>query len=324
MDTNRITTPEAEEILGLYFPVLDYGFVSLADYMGGDESIEQSARVSYGAGTRKKSDTRNLIRYLFRHRHTSPFEMAELRFHIGLPIFVMRQLIRHRTANVNEYSGRYSIMPLMFYTPEREQVAFQAQTNKQGRFGVVDERTYEDFACQLKTVRNHSSNFYTSNVNLGIARELSRIDLPLSTYTYCYWKMDLRNLFHLIGLRSDPHAQWEIRAFSDVMAGIVKRVAPLSFEAFLDYQMGGVTFRQAEMDALRIWFTLSVNTSHNARRNFTIEALKENGITGREVDEFFKKLEPKEKRSFDLDLSTAKPAYHFEELMARHAVETPQ
>ncbi len=321
MNTKRLTVPAAEEVLDLYFPVLDYGFVALTDYMGGDLSVEKSARVSYGSGTRKLSDTKHLLRYLYRHRHTSPFEQVEMQFHIGLPIFVMRQLVRHRTANLNEYSGRYSIMPLMYYTPEREQVAFQSTNNKQGRAGVVDVETYEEYLNGTEFTRGIASSNYTNHLKSDIARELARIDLPLSTYTFCYWKMDLRNMLHMIGLRSDPHAQWEIRAFSDVMAGIVQRVAPLAFDAFLDYQMNSVQFSQDEMLALSMYYQSSSIFDSASVKKAVDGTLASRGIRGREVDEFWSKLESREKRDFSLDLATAKSPEFYAKLMEDHSVE---
>lgn len=171
METKRLTVPSAEEIVDRYFPVLDHGFVALKDYMGGDLAIEESARVSYGEGTRSGSDTRNLLRYLFRHRHSSPFEMCELRFHIGLPIFVMRQLVRHRTVNLNEYSGRYSVMPLMFYTPGVSELKHQSKQNKQGGGQTVDRSTYESFMTRTQWVRDNAKECYTNALHDDIARE---------------------------------------------------------------------------------------------------------------------------------------------------------
>lgn len=320
--------PEAEEIIGKYFPALDYGFVALVDYMGTDISIERSARVSYGVGTRKKSDTRNLIRYLDRHRHSSPTEFVELTFHIGLPIFVMRQHIRHRMSSTNEYSGRYSIMPLMFYTPGNEDVCKQSKTNKQGSDGSITQEEYRDFLQDLREARHFAKENYKSWVGDDIAREMARIDLPLSTYTFAYWKIDLRNLFHYIGLRSDPHAQKQIRVYSDIFAGIAKRVAPLAFEAFQDYQLGAITFNQNELSLILELASMGRLKSYwngevKAIRDGNKEIAKKHGIIGRELDEFWSKLELKEKRSFDLDLSSAKDGSFYEALMAEHAVEIP-
>src|SRR5690606_1073098 len=195
--TRRPVAPAAEEILGLYFPVLDHGFVSLVDYMGNDESIEHAARVSYGYGTRKASATRGLIRYLRRHKHTTPSAMVELKFHCCMPVFIARQGIRHRTANVNEYSGRYSLMTMLFYTPEAEQLQTQSTQNNQGRSGShVAEEQYAAAKARWDSGRAASVATYEWLTGQEIARELARIDLPLSTYTQWYWKIDLHNLLH--------------------------------------------------------------------------------------------------------------------------------
>jgi thymidylate synthase ThyX len=242
----------------------------------------------------------------------------------------MRQLIRHRTANVNEYSGRYSVMPLMFYTPEREQVALQSKANRQGREGGLDISSYNGWVAGLSGNRGHASLTYQDGLRKNVARELARIDLPLSMYTFCYWKMDLRNLLHLIGLRSDPHAQWEIQQFSNVMAGLTRKVAPLSLQAFVDYQLTAATFSGAEVRAMQRLSRLgrlhicqnSVPTGAvAAMRKSDNETLAEFGIKGREADEFWAKLEPKEAPAFDLDLSTAKPPEYFENMMTQYAVE---
>ncbi|MGH7481230.1 MAG: FAD-dependent thymidylate synthase, partial [Longimicrobiales bacterium] len=252
MQTNRPTNEAAEEILGGYFPVLDHGFVALVDYMGTDDSIERAARVSYGYGTRRSSRTRGLIRYLRRHRHTTPSEMVELKFHCAMPMFVARQWIRHRTANVNEYSGRYSLMPLLFYTPDPEHFALQSPLNNQGRRGDAAERElFEAALARWQRLREDAADSYGWLVGHDVARELARIDLPLSTYTQWYWKIDLHNLLHFLTLRVDAHAQWEIRAFAEVIAGIVRRVAPLSYEAWIDYDVAGARVSRGELDALR-------------------------------------------------------------------------
>ncbi|MDH3298526.1 MAG: FAD-dependent thymidylate synthase, partial [Gemmatimonadota bacterium] len=228
-ETKRPTIPAAEEILGGYFGVLDHGFVSLVDYMGSDEDIERAARVSYGYGTRKRSATRGLIRYLRRHAHTTPSEMVEFKFHCSMPIFVARQWIRHRTASVNEYSGRYSLMPLLFYKPEAASFALQSAVNNQGREDQpAAPSLYADAIARWESLRQQASDTYGWLVSEDIARELARIDLPLSTYTQWYWKIDLHNLLHFLRLRADPHAQWEIQEYGRVMAGMLARVAPLT------------------------------------------------------------------------------------------------
>jgi thymidylate synthase (FAD) len=251
VETKRPTNPAAEEILGQYFPVLDHGFVALVDYMGTDESIERAARVSYGYGTRKSSQTRGLIRYLRRHRHTTPSEMVELKFHCAMPMFVARQWIRHRTANVNEYSGRYSLMPLLFYTPAAADFALQSKQNNQGRAGERRRRHCTAKASRAGNGCGATPRRRTAGCREDVARELARIDLPLSTYTQWYWKIDLHNLLHFLTLRVDPHAQYEIRAYAEVMAGMVRRVAPLSYEAWIDYDLGGAHFSRGELAALR-------------------------------------------------------------------------
>ena len=221
METRRPTNPAAEELLGLYFPVLDHGFVALVDYMGSDEDVERAARVSYGYGTRRTSETRGLVRYLRRHRHTTPSEMVELKFHCAMPIFVARQIIRHRVANVNEYSGRYSLLPLLFYRPAAADVQAQSATNRQGRAGAVAETVYAEAIERWERVRRLAAEHYEWLVQRDVARELARIDLPLSTYTQWYWKIDLHNLFHFLSVRVDPHAQLETRAYARVMAGML-------------------------------------------------------------------------------------------------------
>lgn len=330
MDTRRPVVPEAEEIIDAYFPALDYGFVTLKDYMGTDASVEESARVSYGAGTRKISDTRSLLRFLFRHRHTSPFEMVEMRFHLGLPIFVMRQLVRHRTAGLNEYSGRYSVMPMLFYTPEREQVCHQSKKNKQGRGATVGEETYGKFWRESQTQRGMAACNYSAWITEeDIARETARMDLPLSTYTYCYWKIDLRNMFNVLSLRGDPHAQWEIQQYADLMAGVVKRLCPLSFEAFQDYQQTSVSFTQLEMRALRVFASCHVspiawgNPPASAYLSVN-EFLASEGCAKREVAEFWDKLKVRAKRDFSLNLDDARDGSYYQEMAEKHSLESPQ
>lgn len=317
METKRTVVPAAEEILGGYFPVLDHGFVSLIDYMGSDESIEQAARVSYGYGTRKSSQTRGLVRYLRRHRHTTPSEMVELKFHCAMPMFVARQFVRHRTANINEYSGRYSLMPLLFYKPDYEQFAMQSASNRQGRADEPAPRSvYEEAVRRWEDVRRMSGDAYGWLVEEDVARELARIDLPLSTYTQWYWKIDLHNLFHFLSLRADPHAQWEIQEFARVMAGMMKRVAPLSYEAWLDYEFGGEHMSHGELEALRR--LIEAGDDHLRVRDgslLDIEALKESGLSKREAIELVEKLRPVERPDFELDLSRMKSPEEFQSRM---------
>lgn len=541
METKRTVVPAAEEILGGYFPVLDHGFVSLIDYMGSDESIEQAARVSYGFGTRTTSLTRGLVRYLRRHRHTTPSEMVELKFHCAMPMFVARQWIRHRTAclagdteiyfdlpggierrgnqlykltikdlwnrfqptrnvtrpakqrnpwfrrdrvrsmclrqanedtrriqhtrvvdvyrngpkpvfrmvladgktikatsdhqflfadgwgtlkqmtglaersgsavwnqgdyyvhvngmvcedpalytdseldyvtqlggppvrtewvrkkrprpawnklektrlvriekfeyvgieeafdlevegphhnfvangivthnSVNEYSGRYSLMPLLFYKPEYKDFATQSASNRQGREGESAPRSvYDEAIRRWEEIRRTAGDAYGWMVEEEVARELARIDLPLSTYTQWYWKIDLHNLFHFLSLRADPHAQWEIQEFARVMAGIMKRVAPLSYEAWLDYEFSGEHMSRGELEALRRLIDAGADSLKSRDgTSLDIEALKECGLSKREAIELIEKLKPAERPDFELDLSRMKSGEEFESRM---------
>lgn len=242
----------AEEILDREFPVLDKGFIRLVDYMGGDARIVQAARVSYGEGTRTVREDGALIDYLLRHQHTSPFEQVILTFHVKLPIFVARQWIRHRTARVNEISGRYSIMKNECYVPAKEDVAFQSTDNKQGRStDSVSEDTIDRVRLTIEQSQNEAFEAYEGLIGENIARELARINLPLSTYTEWYWQIDLHNLFHFLRLRCDSHAQKEIRVYAETMLTICKAVAPLATSSFERHLKDGVTFSSEEMDALR-------------------------------------------------------------------------
>lgn len=255
--TNRPTVPALEEILGELFPVLDHGFVRVVDYMGDDLSVVDAARVSYGRGTRRVSEDRNLINYLMRHRHTTPFEMCEIKFHVKLPIFVARQWIRHRTASVNEYSARYSILNKEFYVPEPEHLAVQSSTNRQGRSDMLsldeavtvqklltDEanRAYESYELLLNDDGTGKPRDEGSSM---LARELARMALSLNFYTEWYWKCNLHNLFHFLSLRADPHAQYEIRAYAEVMLDIVRRWVPLSCAAFEEYRLNALTLSKS-------------------------------------------------------------------------------
>lgn len=238
----RPTSPALDEILGQKFPVLDRGFVRVVDYMGNDDAIVQAARVSYGGGTKTPQEDANLIRYLMRHRHTSPFEMCEIKLHVKLPIFVARQWIRHRTANVNEVSGRYSLLPEEYYVPEEENILPQSNTNKQGREEGAKIMTSNSEVRELMD-RGGTKAFelYNAFLEIGIARELSRIVLPVSTYTEWYWKIDLHNLFHFLKLRMDSHAQWEIRQYAEEIFKLVKLWVPVAAQAWLDYQHNSLT-----------------------------------------------------------------------------------
>ena len=230
---------------------LDKGFVRLVDSMGGDDAIVQSARVSYGKGTSKVSQDRGLIRYLMRHRHSTPFEMVEFKFHCKMPIFVARQWVRHRTANINEYSLRYSEARDEFYYPDPNHIEFQSAVNKQGRMGEVDEDLKKKVQAYFKEISDRSFEIYCELNEAGVARELARAVLPVNLYTEWYWKNDLHNLLHFIGLRSDGHAQYEIRVLSDAMASYVKKVAPFAWEAYQDYAVKGMRFSKIEQSILQ-------------------------------------------------------------------------
>jgi len=321
MDTKRPTNPAAEEILGGYFPVLDHGFVALVDYMGSDDSVERAARVSYGYGTRKTSATRGLVRYLRRHRHTTPSEMVELKFHCAMPIFVARQWIRHRTASVNELSGRYSLMPLLFYEPQGKDFALQSASNNQGRRDEpAAAELYGGAIARWERVRREAADTYGWLLQEDVARELARIDLPLSTYTQWYWKIDLHNLLHFLRLRVDPHAQWEIQEYGRVMAGMLERVAPLSYEAWLDYEVLGARVSGAELDVLRGLLEADEDGISPRDRRVTPDDLAAAGLSGREIRELIDKLQPVERPDYTLDLSVMRTA---EEMASRMAEAVP-
>jgi len=318
-ETKRPTSPAAEEILGLYFPVLDHGFVSLVDYLGTDEDIERAARVSYGYGTRKQSATRGLLRYLRRHKHTTPSEMVEMKFHCCMPMFIARQWIRHRTASVNEYSGRYSLIPMLFYTPEEAQLQTQSKRNNQGRSGqTVGRELFDEAQRRWAGIRRESTDAYGWLTENEVARELARIDLPLSTYTQWYWKIDLHNLLHFLTLRVDAHAQWEIQEYGRVMAGMLKRVAPLSYEAWIDYDVCGTHVSRAELSALRALVGVDGDGLAGKGGRLDRAALEGHGLAKREIDELLAKLAPAPAAvpDFELDLGSARSAEHFAERFA--------
>ncbi len=251
---NRPHSPALDAILGQSFPVLNLGFIRIVDYMGNDAAIEEAARMSYANAThaRKISETRDLLRYLMRHRHSTPFEMAEIKFHIRLPIFVARQWIRHRTANVNEQSARYSEMREEFYIPRPEQLAKQSETNKQGRGEVLSSENAAAVLRMLYADARRSHDDYKDMLHThGLSREVARISLPLGTYTEWVWKIDLHNLFHFLSLRADAHAQWEIRQYAETMLDITRQWVPIATEAWDDYQLNAVTFSAQAMAALK-------------------------------------------------------------------------
>lgn len=240
----------ADEMLGRYVPVLDHGFVALQDYMGGDEAIERAARQSYQSETRGIRERRDLLRYLFRKRHTSPFEMTQCVFHMALPIYVARQFVRHRTASLNEMSGRYTELPMVFHTPET--IRTQSTTNKQGSGGVLPDKNDAKYVQRrMREVRNEAVSHYHELLEMGVAKEQARIDLPLSTYTIWTMRFDLHNLMHFLTLRTDSHAQSEAQSYANVMASLARLVAPESLQAWVDYQVCAETFTMAELKRLK-------------------------------------------------------------------------
>ncbi len=259
MPTKRATVPELEHILYYPFPALDHGFIRVVDYMGDDSAIVQAARVSYGKGTKKVSEDRGLINYLLRHRHTTPFEMCEIKFHIKLPMFVARQWIRHRTANVNEYSARYSVLDKEFYIPKAEHLASQSITNKQGRSEALPQEQaalIQNMLAELCVDAYHKYEYFLNEEqhhtdHPGIARELARTCLPVNFYTQWYWKIDLHNLLHFIRLRADHHAQYEIRAYAEILAKIVQKWVPFAYEAFEDHVRFGTHISAKGLDVIK-------------------------------------------------------------------------
>jgi len=243
--TLRAVSEGMENHLYRAHPVLDHGFIRVIDYMGDDAAIVQAARVSYGAGTKHVQNDEGLIRYLMRHWHSTPFEMCEIKLHVKLPVFVARQWIRHRTANVNEYSARYSILDREFYIPAPEQLAAQSVVNNQGRgemlTGEESARVLEMLKSDANRAYDHYEAMLSQDGQQGLARELARMNLPANIYTQWYWKVDLHNLFHFLRLRADEHAQYEIRVYAEAIAACVKDWVPLAYAAFEDYRMGGVT-----------------------------------------------------------------------------------
>lgn len=261
---------------------LDKGFVRLVDYMGTDSAIVQAARVSYGKGTKSRNQDRELIRYLLRHKHTSPFEMVEFKFHVKLPIFVARQWIRHRTANVNEYSGRYSEMKDEFYIPEIEQVRPQNKTNMQGRADeLMPTETAKQIVESLAQTQKILFREYNVFLQQDLARELARINLPLSTYTEWYWKIDLHNLLHFLRLRLDTHAQYEIQVYAEAIMEIISEIVPMTIEAFKDYTLDSRSFSKQELAIIKSMITKDLPDD---------TVLEEKGIKGLEATEFKEKM----------------------------------
>ena len=261
--TRRATVPALEEILYQALPVLDHGFVRVIDYMGDDAAVVQAARVSYGKGTKRTRDDAGLINYLMRNAHTSPFEMCDLKIHVKLPIFIARQWIRHRTASVNEYSARYSMLDTEFYVPEPAQLAGQSDANRQGRDAVLGSEESQAVLALLRSDAEQAFDHYHQMLNRdgddneldpsrsGLARELARMNLPLSAYTQWYWKVNLNNLLHFLRLRADAHAQWEIRAYADVLLDVVRKWTPLTYDAFMTYSVGGAHLTDEGLEVVR-------------------------------------------------------------------------
>lgn len=261
--TLRATVPALEARLYQPVKLLDHGFVRVIDYMGDDHAIVQAARVSYGRGTKKVSEDTGLIRYLMRHRHTTPFEMCDIKFHVKLPIFIARQWIRHRMASVNEYSARYSVMDREFYIPEPAQLAAQSTLNRQGRDAILEGEEAARVLALLRSDAERAYDNYEWMLNegtpeqpadqdrMGLARELARMNLTLNTYTQWYWKTNLHNLFHFLSLRADSHAQYEIRVYADAMLDIVASWVPVAYQAFMDYRMGAASFSGPMLAVLR-------------------------------------------------------------------------
>ncbi|MFC2130805.1 FAD-dependent thymidylate synthase [Bacteroidota bacterium] len=265
------------------YDCLDKGFIRLVDYMGDDSAIVQAARVSYGKGTKSVTMDRELIRYLMRHRHTSPFEMVEFKFHVKLPIFVARQWIRHRTANVNEYSGRYSEMKNEFYLPELEQLRHQSSMNRQARGDrELPKKDAENILKKLDKTQEKLFNDYESYLAKDLARELSRINLPLSTYTEWYWKIDLHNLMHFLKLRLDWHAQYEIRVYAEKITELIKPIVPLTYQSFEDYLVNSISFSDQESSIINMMINKDLPDE---------KTLAKKGIKGLELKEFRKKIE---------------------------------
>jgi thymidylate synthase (FAD) len=285
----RPSVPWMDASLGLALPVLDHGFVRTIDYMGNDAAIVQAARVSYGKGTEAVSTDNKLIRYLMRHWHSTPFEMCEIKLHVKLPVFCARQWIRHRTANVNEYSARYSILDREFYIPEPEQLMHQSQANKQGRAEILDVGMAQTVLDILKDDANRAYDHYEQMIEpegTNLARELARMNLPANIYTQWYWKVDLHNLFHFLRLRADSHAQWEIRQYADRILNITENWVPSAHQAFLDYRLNAHTLSSLELGALK-----AILDTHDIVLDETsIGWLQTEGLSKREAQELIKKL----------------------------------
>lgn len=295
----RITNSELDKLIGVKFPVLDHGFVMLVDYMGGDSSIVQAARVSYGSGTKTFREDEGLIRYLMRHDHTTPFEMVEFKFAMRMPFFVARQIVRHRTVSINEYSARYSVVPDFYYIPEKDDITAQSATNRQGRDSEkkLPNEVVEWFRNSVTEHSKDSYSLYEKALESGIPRELARMVLPLNYYTEWYWKINLHNMFHFLQLRIDPHAQEETRRYAMAMAEIVKIAVPVAYKAFEDFSLHAVRFSEKESMAVKDMLN-GASFEDSANRN-GLRLYKEDGTafkTG-EGPEFIQKMEWLTKRN---------------------------
>lgn len=302
-------------VVDKYFPILDeYGFCALKGVFGGDSDIELAARTSYGKGTRGISDTRNLLRYLLRHHHSSPYEFVQFKFHISCPIFVARQWIRHRMSSTNELSARYSVLPECNYFPAHEQMSVQSKDNKQGRSDeLLDIDKYDEEILGIQANTAESWYIYNSLIDSGVAREVARTHLPLSTYTEFYWSIDLHNLLHFLKLRCDSHAQWEIRQYANVIAGIVKKCCPLAFEAWYDYSFKSFNWTRLDQILLQQTKHFIFNDSPDTK-NSVLNIGESIGMSKREVGEFLSKLNPPTEQDFTLNLSSVKNAEHYQKI----------
>lgn len=287
----RPSVPEADRLIGVKRPVLSHGYVVLVDYMGNDAAIVQAARVSYGPGTKSIRDDRGLIRYLLRHRHTTPFEMVEFKFLVRLPIYVARQMIRHRTASVNEFSARYSIVPDEFDLPPREDIRRQSTRNRQGRAEPLPVDVSERFRSDLERVSREAYAAYTAALEAGVARETARTILPLAYYTQWYWKIDLWNLLHFLSLRLDAHSQEEIRVYAAELAKAVQAVCPAAYEAFEDFVLGGLSLSRKERHAIRALLEGSSPEKACADAGLPLARADGTPMTTGEGVEFLEKLE---------------------------------
>jgi thymidylate synthase (FAD) len=290
---DKIIVPEIEAILGKKIPVLDDGFVRVIDYMGSDEAIVQAARVSYGKGTKKVNEDRGLIRYLLRNRHTTPFEMCELKLHLRVPMDAWRQWIRHRTASVNEYSTRYSIAIDASQKTNIGEWRIQSKDNKQGSEGFMPDEIGIKLSEQETELQNYARKIYQDRLNLGVAREQARKDLPLSTYTEGYWKIDLHNLLHFLGLRMDMHAQYEIRAYANAIGNeIVSKWCPLAWSAFQDYVVNSINLSSLEIALLKEIAAGNINSAKSLAKEYGWLNLKDGKLNAhRERNEFEAKLD---------------------------------